>query len=160
MLSFVQKIETAETVFSSLTLTFDQRVRSRLKVVLDNGMDAGLFLARGSMLQQGDFLQAESGEVIKILAAKESVSTVTISDPLIMARASYHLGNRHVPLQISEGFIRYQHDHVLDEMVEGLGLVVTSEFQSFEPEPGAYKQQGSGHSHQHTHEHGKSNHEH
>jgi urease accessory protein len=71
-----------------------------------------------------------------------------------MARVCYHLGNRHVPLQIEPEWVRYQHDHVLDEMVIGLGAEVTSETAAFEPEAGAYGGSSSGHSHAgHSHGH-------
>lgn len=141
----------AETVFATLTLTLDQRIKSRLKVTLDNGIEAGLFLPRGSVLQQDDRLQAESGEIIRIVAACESVSTVRVDDALLLARACYHLGNRHVALQIAPGFIRYQHDHVLDDMLQGLGLTVMVEMAPFEPESGAYGDHASSHASAHSH---------
>ena len=150
MINFNRKVESVKAKDGCLTLTFDQRSKSRQKVTLDNGLEAGLFLTRGSVLQQGDLLQAESGEVVEVLAAKESVSSVYVDDPLMIARTCYHLGNRHVALQITAGFIRYQHDHVLDDLVRGLGLEVTVESAAFEPEAGAY----GGHSHAHSyHEH-------
>ena len=132
----------------SLTLTFEQRVRSRQKVVLDDGAPAGLFLPRGGILLRGQKLAAESGEVIEVRAADEPVSTVRVADPLLLARACYHLGNRHIALQIGAGFIRYQHDHVLDDLVRGLGLAVEFERAPFEPEAGAYE--GGGHPHAHA----------
>jgi urease accessory protein len=100
-------------------------------------------------MKQGDRLEAESGQVIEIQAAEESVSTIQINDPLLMARACYHLGNRHVPLQIGDGLLRYQHDHVLDDMCRGLGLVVSSENAPFEPEAGAYGESSGDHGHHH-----------
>ncbi len=143
----------SDPVMSTLTLELDQRIKSRLRVTLDNGEEAGLFLPRGTQLLEGDLLQAETGEMIKIQAALESVSTVPIKDALSMARACYHLGNRHVPLQIADHFVRYQHDHVLDDMVRGLGLQVIIEKAPFEPEPGAYDGH-PGHNHAHaTHSH-------
>ena len=145
--------DTPPDCYATLTLTLDQRVRSRLRVTLDNGEDAGLFLARGSLLQQGDRLRADTGEVVCIIAADEAVSTVYTEDPLQLARACYHLGNRHVALQIGDGFIRYQHDHVLDDMVRGLGLEVTSEQAPFEPEPGAYGNYAGGQHDGHAHHH-------
>ncbi|MNM46951.1 Urease accessory protein UreE [compost metagenome] len=120
-----------------------------MRVTLDDGREAGLMLERGQLLRGGELLGDEDGrEVIRVLAAAEQVSTVRCSDPLLLARASYHLGNRHVPLQIDAGFVRYQHDHVLDEMVRGLGLQVTVEQAPFEPEAGAY--QSAPHSHSHS----------
>ena len=138
MLIFDRIIDTQTLAMSSITLSFDQRVKSRLRVELDSGEQAGLFLPRGSILKHGDKLVAQSGEVVRVQAADETVSTVSVTDPLLMARACYHLGNRHVALQIDVGFIRYQHDHVLDEMVSGLGLEVICEQAAFEPEAGAY----------------------
>lgn len=150
MLRFEQiTLEDAE-LYSSVILTFEQRVKSRQKVELDNGEAAGIFLPRGSVLLHGQRIIANSGEVIEIRAASEAVSTVYVDDPVLMARACYHLGNRHVALQISERFARYQHDHVLDEMMTGLGLSVVFEQEPFEPEAGAYH--GGGHAHGH-HEH-------
>ena len=87
-----------------------------------------------------------------IRAAAETVSEVRCNDPLQLARACYHLGNRHVPLQIEAGLLRYQHDHVLNEMVQGLGLEVSVRQAPFEPEPGAYGGSTHGHSHDH-HQH-------
>ncbi len=154
MLNFVQIVAEGQEAMGSVTLSFDQRVKSRLKVELDNGEAAGLFLPRGCILKHGDRIVAESGEVVAVRAADETVSTVYVTDPVLMARACYHLGNRHVALQIDAGFVRYQHDHVLDEMVEGLGLSVICEQAPFEPEAGAYH--GGGHSHSHH----ESDHEH
>lgn len=149
MLRFERTTDTDRVLYSTLTLTFAQRVKSRQKVELDNGEPAGLFLPRGSVLLQGQKILAESGEVVEIRAAEEAVSTVYVEDPLLLARACYHLGNRHVALQIEPGFIRYQHDHVLDDMVRGLGLAVEPESAPFEPEAGAYD--GGGHAHSHGH---------
>jgi len=140
-----------EAVSGELTLTLDQRVRSRLRVRLDDGREAGLFLPRGLQLREGECLRAESGEIVRVRAAPEPVSSVYCDDPLLLARACYHLGNRHVPLQIGPGLLRYQHDHVLDDMLRGLGLEPVFEEAAFDPEPGAY---GEGHAHQHGHDHG------
>lgn len=133
-----------------LTLPYERRMISRQRVTLDDGSDAGLFLPRGASLQDGDYLQAASGEVVRIQAAVETVSTLYCEDRLLFARACYHLGNRHVPLEISDGRLRYLHDHVLDDMLHGLGLHVVVEQAPFEPEAGAYS---GGHSHSHAHSH-------
>jgi len=131
---------------ATLTLPFELRQKSRLKATLDNGIEVGLMLQRGGLLRGGDLLRAEDGMTIKIIAAAESVSKVTHDEPLMLMRASYHLGNRHVPLQITENYLCYTHDHVLDEMVKGLGLQVECVMAPFEPEGGAY---GGGHKHSH-----------
>lgn len=153
MLRFNRLTDSQQAAWATLTLSYDQRVKSRQRVTLDNGQDAGLFLSRGLVLQQGDRLQAESGEIVEVQAAVESVSTLYSKDALLLARACYHLGNRHVPLQISPRFIRYQHDHVLDDMVRGLGLEVTFEQAAFEPESGAYGSQHHSHGQDHGHSH-------
>jgi urease accessory protein len=136
-----------------LTLPFELRQKSRLKAELNDGTEVGLMLPRGHLLRGGDCLLAEDGSVIRIEAADEVVSTVNNEDPLMIARASYHLGNRHVALQIGDGWLRYQHDHVLDDMVRGLGLEVICESAPFEPEGGAYGGHAHGHDHHHAHEH-------
>ncbi len=142
----------------TLTLPYERRIISRQRVQLDNGSDAGLFLERGTVLQEDDLLKSESGEIIKVCAADETVSTVYCDDRLMLARVAYHLGNRHVPLQITKGFVRYQHDHVLDDMLHGMGLHAKVEQAPFAPEPGAYGGSASaGHSHKQSHDH---NHDH
>ncbi|MCW8330186.1 urease accessory protein UreE [Photobacterium sp. SDRW27] len=137
---------------TTLSLPIDSRIKSRLKVKLDDGRDAGLFLPRGKILRGGDVLQSELGVLVQVLAADESVSTIYCEDPHLLARVCYHLGNRHVPLQVEPGWVRYQHDHVLDDMVKGLGAEVTSEMAPFEPEAGAYGGTSGGHSHGHSDE--------
>jgi len=132
-----------------LTLPFGERSKSRLRAVLDNGEEAGLFLERGSVLRHGDLLLADDGRVVQVRAAAESVSTAHSDDALVLARACYHLGNRHVALQIGTGWLRYQHDHVLDDMVRGLGLSVSAELAPFEPEAGAYVSTHAAHAHSH-----------
>lgn len=132
-----------------LSLPIDSRIKSRLKVELDDGREAGLFLPRGHILRGGEQLKSQCGMIVEIKAAPESVSTVYCSDLHLLTRVAYHLGNRHVPLQVEFGWVRYQHDHVLDEMVEGLGAKVTAEEASFEPESGAYGGRSGGHHHHH-----------
>lgn len=152
MLKVFEKLDHPEQADQVLTLPFELRQKSRLKAQLDSGKEVGLMLPRGLLLRGGDCLRAEDGSVIRIEAADESVSTVHHDDLLMIAKASYHLGNRHVPLQIGNGWLRYQHDHVLDDMVRGLGLNVMHEMAPFEPEGGAYSG-GHGHHHEHDHEH-------
>ena len=132
-----------------LSLPIDSRIKSRLKVELDDGREAGLFLPRGHILRGGEQVKSQCGMIVEIKAAPEKVSTVYCSDLHLLTRVAYHLGNRHVPLQVAFGWVRYQHDHVLDEMVEGLGAKVTSEEASFEPESGAYGGRSGGHHHHH-----------
>ncbi len=151
MIELTKKItEPTDAVQATLTLPLMSRVKSRLRAILDDGRDVGLFLERGQVLKHGDVLASNDGVFVQIIAAKETVSTVNCSDPLLLARASYHLGNRHVAVQINPGQLRYLHDHVLDDMLIGLGLVVQVEQAPFEPESGAYASAGS---HHHHHEH-------
>jgi len=131
---------------ATLTLPFELRQKSRLRTRLDDGREAGLFLPRGLVLRAGDLLRASNGLIVQVNAALEDVSTARADDPLLLARAAYHLGNRHVPLQIGAGWLRYRHDHVLDALARELGLTVTGEQAPFEPEAGAY---GGGHRHEH-----------
>jgi urease accessory protein len=155
MLTIRERVTTREPATAQLVLPFELRQRSRLRAQLTSGEDVGLFLERGIVLRGGDLLRAEDGTVIEIVAALETVSTVRESDAMRLARAGYHLGNRHVPVQIGSGWLRYGHDHVLDDMVRGLGLSVVVEQAPFEPEAGAY-----GHSHGHEHSHGHHHHDH
>lgn len=133
-----------------LVLTFKQREKSRLKVCLANEEEIGIFLPRGTVLKEGDLIASDVGDCFKIVAAPEKVSTVTSDDSHLLLRIAYHLGNRHVPLQVEPTWLRYAHDHVLDDMVRLLGGHVVVDEQPLHPESGAY---GGGHSHSHSHDH-------
>lgn len=146
LLLITQRVATARAPQATLTLPFERRQKSRLRAHLDTGEEVGLMLERGTMLRNGDQLLAADGRVIVVEAAAEQVSVVTCDDPWQLARAAYHLGNRHVSLQVGEGWLRYLHDHVLDEMVRGLGMSVHTDLQPFEPEAGAYAHSGHSHS--------------
>lgn len=130
-----------------VVVTFEERKKSRYKLTTTTtGDDLGWFLERGHVLAHGEFLKCSNGQTVRVIAAEESVSEITSPDTLLLTRAAYHLGNRHVPLQIGSDFLRYQHDHVLDEMVRGLGLDVKQSDKPFHPENGAYHS-GGGHHH-------------
>lgn len=151
MLKFTQRIKAATPATYQLTLPFDQRIKGRIKVILDDGTEAGVFLDRGPILRGGQCIATDAGEVVEIKAADETVSTVRSDDAWLLAKVCYHLGNRHTPLQIEPGIARYQHDHVLDDMVRALGLEPVCEQAPFEPEPGAYGEHHSDHAHGHSH---------
>ncbi len=152
MLELTQIIDNSRKPDGYVTLSIDQRVRSRLRVTLDDGRDTALFLPRGTLLRGGDRLTSDDGRVVvEIIAAKEKVTTVYCRDLAGLARAAYHLGNRHVPLQVESGMLRYLHDHVLDEMLRQMGLEPVVEQAAFEPEAGAYQQAAHGHRHAHEH---------
>lgn len=133
----------------TLTLSFEQRQKSRQRVRLDSGEEAGLDLPRGTLLRGGDGLRAEDGRMIEIRAAAEPVTTAYSGEPRLLCRAAYHLGNRHVALEIGDGWVRYLADHVLDAMVAALGLRAVHEQAAFEPEGGAYPGSApGGHGHE------------
>ena len=142
-----------------LELTYDTRKKSRFKAELKTGEQVGVMLPRGRVLRGGDILADEHGAYVCIVAAAECLSRVVSDDPRLLMRAAYHLGNRHLPLQVGAGCLAYQHDHVLDAMVRGLGLKVDTEEASFEPEEGAYaahsqsgaKSHDDNHNHDHNH---------
>ncbi|MGB0867188.1 MAG: urease accessory protein UreE [Granulosicoccaceae bacterium] len=141
------------TIAGNLRLDYDQRVKCRLRAQLEDGREVVLFLPRGSVLKDGDILNSPCGLQVLVVAAEECLSVCAVDDPLMFARACYHLGNRHVPLQIRDGELSYQHDHVLDDMLRGFGLEVHNRMASFHPENGAYSSHGVGHSHSHSHAH-------
>lgn len=151
MIELVEKCEGGEPR-ETLTLPFEKRQRSRQRVKLDSGGEAAVVLPTGTSLAAGDRLRALDGTVVLVVAAREPVVTARCDDPVRLARASYHLGNRHVAVQVGDGWLRYQPDHVLDEMVQGLGLNLSYGHECFEPERGAYS--GSSHSHAQPHSHG------
>lgn len=141
---------TQQPVTDSVALAYDERKRSRLKVRLTSGRDAGIFLERGDHLQGGDRLIAEDGSaVVEILAASEKLIEAIADSPLLFARAAYHLGNRHVPVQILPnehgGKLRFQTDHVLADMAKGLGCTISGTEAPFQPESGAYGAHGGHH---------------
>jgi len=163
MLNLTRRIPAAPLVQGGLTLPFELRCRSRLRARLDDGREAALFLPRGEVLRGGDLLQAEDGTVVRVVAAPEAVSTARADDSSLLTRAAYHLGNRHVALQVDQEWLRYLQDHVLDDMVRALGLQVRIEQAPFEPEPGAYggtHPHEPGHGHERTHGHSNSHGQH
>jgi urease accessory protein len=147
MIRITEILESKASPSATLSLPINSRVKSRIKVTLDDGREAGLFLPRGKILRNGDLVVSEEGLVVEIKAAPELVSTVSSDNSHALAVASYHLGNRHVPLQVEATWLRYLHDHVLDDMVKGLGLSVKTETAPFEPEAGAYQSSANGHHH-------------
>ena len=133
-----------ETVYDDVvTLPYQLRQKSRLSTKTDQGVDIGVILPRGQALRADFILTGVDEFGVLIKAAYEPVSVLRCEDMLAFAKACYHLGNRHVSLQIEPGpfgggEFRYLQDHVLDHLVEGLGLTVVHEQLPFEPENGAY----------------------
>ena len=131
-----------------LELDFGARTRSRLRTRLASGAEVGLFLPRGTILRGGQKLQSRDGRIVEVRSAPEDLLEARCASSLALARAAYHLGNRHVAVQVGRDaggdWLRIQADHVLEGMLVGLGALVSSLRAPFEPEAGAY-----AHGHQH-----------
>ena len=145
-----------------LLLDYDARLKRRSRAKLASGREIAMQLPRGTLLAHGDVLEADDGTLILVSAAVEPLSTVRSDDALLLARVAYHLGNRHVPLQIEPGRLAYRHDHVLDDLVTRLHLTPGFENAPFVPERGPYgngaallshTHAGDAHSHDHPHDH-------
>ena len=142
-----------------LALDWDTRQKSRFDAVDSSGRRLGVFLARGRSARGGDVLVAEDGSLVAVRALEQDVMVVTApaasaDAPLALAKAAYHLGNRHVPLEVRAGALVLEPDHVLAELLARMGLVVTATRAPFEPEAGAYDvSNGAAHDHRH-HDHG------
>ncbi|MCB1909857.1 MAG: urease accessory protein UreE [Rhodocyclaceae bacterium] len=144
MLAIERLYDGPEAPSDFLELCFDYRTRSRLRARTAGGVEVGLFLPRGTILRGGQKLQAGDGSVIGVRAAVEALTEARCADPLMLARAAYHLGNRHVAVEIGEGRLRIVADHVLGGMLAGLGIELRAVDAPFEPEAGAY---ALGHQH-------------
>jgi urease accessory protein len=144
MLLISRRCEPRPRCDGELVLPFELRQKSRLRTTLASGEEVGLFLERGEVLRGGDFLLAEDGRVIRVVAKPEPVVDILCGSPEALGRIAYHLGNRHVPVQVGTDWLRMADDHVLRQMVEGLGATVVARDAAFEPEAGAY---AAGHRH-------------
>jgi urease accessory protein len=144
MLTLTQRCDSVPEPYGELVLPFDLRIRSRLRTRLASGEEAVLKTERGAILRGGECLKSEDGRVVRVSAAPEKVMHVTCADQYELTRAAYHLGNRHVAVEIGAGFLRIAADHVLGDMLLGLGAKVEELEAPFEPESGAY---GGGHGH-------------
>jgi urease accessory protein len=125
-------------LYGRLRLPFDLRQRSRQRATLESGEEVAITLARGEVMRGGDLVVAAGGQVIEVVAERERVMHVECTPAPVLARIAYHLGNRHVPVQVGEGWLRFAADPVLAKMVEGLGAKVSVIEAPFEPEGGAY----------------------
>jgi urease accessory protein len=139
--------EADAVVTDVLELPFDLRERSRLRARLLSGDEIGIDLPVGTLLHHGSKLRLADGRVVAVEACTEQLLEVRAADAAGLARIAYHVGNRHVPVQVGDGWLRILPDHVLEAMVKGLGGKVQTVSSRFEPERGAY-----GHSHVH-HQH-------
>ena len=136
---------------ATLELDWDVRQKSRFDATDSSGRALGIFLPRGTVVRGGDVLVAEDGSLIKVLAAAQPVLVVTVctehGSPFDLTRAAYHLGNRHVPIELKPDHLKIEPDHVLADMLRAMHLTVREASVAFEPEGGAYSTTGHGHSH-------------
>lgn len=133
-------------IIDTLTLPYELRKKGRFKAVSDNGEEIGVFIERGKVLSDGELLITECGKVLRVCCESEPVMTASSTDWVNFSRVCYHLGNRHVPLQIGELWVRFQPDHVLAHLVQHYGLHIQQEEAPFDPENGAYGE-FAGHHH-------------
>ena len=152
---------------ATLELDWDTRQKSRFEATDASGRTLGVFLPRGTVVRGGDVLVADDGSLVRVVAAPQPVLKITHctnhGTPYDLIRAAYHLGNRHVPIELKPDHLKIEPDHVLADMLRAMHLIVHAVDEAFEPENGAYASGGhahSGHGHGHDHEHGHShNHE-
>lgn len=139
---------------SSLTLDWDTRQKSRFDAEDSLGRRLGVFLPRGTLLRGGDVLVAEDGSLIRVIARPQPVTAVRAApagSAFDLLRAAYHLGNRHVALELQPDRLQLEPDHVLAEMLRMMGLLVSDELAAFEPEGGAYAAHGADAGKPHSH---------
>lgn len=140
-------------VHDQLALTAEERTRSRHRFTTVSGQTVYLNLPRGTVLRDGDLLTDSIGSAgstrIVVIAKPEPILTVTATSPLLLLRAAYHLGNRHVSLEITSDWLRLSPDPVLEAMLKQLGLFITTEVAPFNPEVGAYHHSVRHHAHHH-----------
>lgn len=144
MLNLTQRLPANQdaVVSYTLSLTADERTRSRHRFETQDGEALFLRLPRGTVLRDRDLLQSESGDTLVRIAAKpEPILTVTAKEPLELLRAAYHLGNRHVAIEIAPTYLKLSPDPVLKAMLEHMGMEVKEEVLPFQPETGAYGHQ-------------------
>ncbi|WP_343592169.1 urease accessory protein UreE [Paracidovorax wautersii] len=165
---------------ATVELDWDVRQKSRFAATDSTGRELGVFLPRGTVVRGGDVLVAEDGSMVRVIAAPQSVLRITHctqhGSPFDLIRAAYHLGNRHVPIELAPTSLQIEPDHVLADMLRAMHLIVTATQAPFEPENGAYSGgghhhhghghehhdhgHGHDHAHEHEHEHGDHGHDH
>jgi urease accessory protein len=146
---------------ATIELDWDIRQKSRFDATDSQGRQIGVFLPRGTAVRGGDVLVAEDGSLVRVIAAPQPVLRITHctahGTPFDLTRAAYHLGNRHVPIELKPDHLKIEPDHVLADMLRSMHLIVVAVEEAFEPEGGAYgsheHSHGGGHSHDHGHSH-------
>jgi len=147
---------------ATVELDWDVRQKSRFDATDTQGRQLGVFLPRGTLVRGGDVLLAEDGSMVRVIAAPQAVLRITAcsshGSPFDLTRAAYHLGNRHVPIELKPDHLKIEPDHVLAGMLRAMHLIVNEANEAFEPEGGAYS--SGGHGHGHDHGHGEQGHSH
>ena len=142
---------------ATLELDWDTRQKSRFEATDSAGRSLGVFLPRGTVVRGGDVLVADDGSLVRVVAAPQAVLKITYcakhGTPYDLIRAAYHLGNRHVPIELKPDHLKIEPDHVLADMLRAMHLIVDAVEEAFEPENGAYASGGHGHDHEHGHSH-------
>jgi urease accessory protein len=153
----------------TVSLNWDVRQRSRFEATDSQGRSLGVFLPRGTVVRGGDVLVVEDGSLVRVQAAPQRVLRITAcaehGSPFDLTRAAYHLGNRHVPIELQTDHLKIEPDHVLAELLRAMHLIVQEVDEPFEPEGGAYGHgalmgHDHGHGHPHAHAHGQPHHHH
>jgi urease accessory protein len=144
---------------TQVELDWDLRSRSRFDAADSAGRRLGVFLQRGQVLRGGDVLVAEDGSLVRVVAKPQPVLVVRHcaehGSPFDLLRAAYHLGNRHVQLELQSDRLQLEPDHVLADLLRQMHLIVSEALAPFEPESGAYASSGNGHAHGPAHDHGQ-----
>ena len=149
-----------ENVIDTITLDHQDRHRRRMAMKADGGTEFLLDLGNAAVLEDGDALKLEDGKLVRIAAKPEDLIEITTENPLRLMKVAWHLGNRHVPAEVTKDAIYIALDHVLVEMVRGLGAKAEPVKRAFRPEQGAYREQAA-HDHGHgPHDHGHDHHGH
>jgi urease accessory protein len=148
---------------ATVELDWDLRQKSRFEATDSTGRQLGVFLPRGTVVRGGDVLIAEDGSLVRVQAAPQAVLVVRHcaehGSPFDLLRAAYHLGNRHVQLELKPDHLKLEPDHVLAELLRQQHLIVSEAQEAFEPEAGAYAAGGHAHG-AHGHDHGHAAHDH
>ena len=134
---------------STIELDWDVRQKSRFDATDSLGRQLGVFLPRGTLVRGGDVLLAEDGSMVRVIAAPQTVLRITAcknhGSPFDLTRAAYHLGNRHVPIELKPDHLKIEPDHVLADLLRAMHLIVNEVSEAFEPEGGAYSATGHAH---------------
>lgn len=156
----IPKGEWSGPAIDTVVLTHHDRHRRRMRMQGSNGTSFVLDLARATTLRDGDGLKLDDGRMVAVKAAAEPLLEITCDDPVHLARIAWHIGNRHLSAEIGGGRILIAQDHVIGDMVKGLGANVRLVEEPFDPEGGAYGDGGGGHHHDDDHDHPHGHHHH